>query len=449
MNLHISGQARWQGLIFAILFISIPIQSVANTYSLPRAISVAQERDPWLYGSEQKQKSLAAMGEHLSALPDPKFSLNFANLPVDTFDLSQEPMTQVMLGYSQMFPKGDTRALQNEKFEQLSAAQPLARTERKAKVALTVSQLWLEIYRNQKTVELIEQDRSLFEYLVDVAQSNYTTAAGKTRQQDLVRSQLELTRLEDRLTQLYLKSDTYLAQLSEWLADGAPQIVDRLAEYQPLSNDVLRQLIVSDPMSNGGDGLYEILMAHPKIKVMDQTIHASTTDAAIAQQSLKAQWGVNASYGYREDDPFGNERADFFSIGLSVQVPLFTNDHHNSHVSAATANTESIKTERILALRELKSQFQATRMRYLRLTERKQLFNTRLLREMNEQAEAALTAYTNDEGDFAEVVRARIAELNARIEALNINVDIQTTTAMLDYLLTGRNAQKPTLGDVK
>lgn len=52
---------------------------------------------------------------------------------------------------------------------------------------------------------------------------------------------------------------------------------------------------------------------------------------------------------------------------------------------------------------------------------------------MHEQAEASLTAYTNDDGDFAEVVRSRIAELNAQIDALNIRVEQQKTIVQMNY----------------
>jgi hypothetical protein len=53
------------------------------------------------------------------------------------------------------------------------------------------------------------------------------------------------------------------------------------------------------------------------------------------------------------------------------------------------------------------------------------------------QAEAALTAYDSDDGDFAEAVRARIAQLNAKIEALVITVEQQQTIVKINYLLSG------------
>ena len=55
---------------------------------------------------------------------------------------------------------------------------------------------------------------------------------------------------------------------------------------------------------------------------------------------------------------------------------------------------------------------------------------------MHQQAEASLTAYTNDDGDFAEVVRARISQLNAQIDSLEIDVERQKTIASLNYYLT-------------
>ena len=69
--------------------------------------------------------------------------------------------------------------------------------------------------------------------------------------------------------------------------------------------------------------------------------------------------------------------------------------------------------------------------------ERQNLYNTKLLPQIHDQAEASLTAYTNDDGDFAEVVRARIAVLNAEIDDLTLNVEEQKIHLELNYLFIG------------
>ena len=43
---------------------------------------------------------------------------------------------------------------------------------------------------------------------MDVAQARHSSAVGKTRQQDMLRAQLEITRLEDRLYMLFQQYDT-------------------------------------------------------------------------------------------------------------------------------------------------------------------------------------------------------------------------------------------------
>lgn len=70
------------------------------------------------------------------------------------------------------------------------------------------------------------------------------------------------------------------------------------------------------------------------------------------------------------------------------------------------------------------------------LNERRVLYDQQLLPQMAEQAEAALSAYNNDDGDFAEAVRARISELNAKIDFLAISIDRLKTIAELNYFLT-------------
>ena len=70
----------------------------------------------------------------------------------------------------------------------------------------------------------------------------------------------------------------------------------------------------------------------------------------------------------------------------------------------------------------------------MRLIDRQNLYKTKLLPQIYDQAEASLTAYTNDDGDFSEVVRSRIAVLNAEIDELTLNVEEQKIRLELNYL---------------
>jgi outer membrane protein TolC len=414
--------------------------------SLADAVATAQRNDPWLAGSEFRQEAVAARSVAAGTLPDPVVNVAFANLPTDTFDFDQEAMTQFKVGVVQMFPRGDSRALSQKRLDLLGGQFPHQRDERRARLAVSVTNAWLEAYLARESIRLIERDRELFEHLVDVAQSSYASAVGRTRQQDLVRAQLELTRLEDRLAVLHERLETARSKLGEWLGSGFDPAADGSAQWSmsahtgPELADQLPdiQLLHAELYQSGAPVLpADIavrLRGHPVILGLESKIDASAVGVELAEQKYQPQWSVNASYGYREDDPMGDrDRPDFFSVGVAFDVPLFTAKRQDKQVQSAIADTEAVRTEKMLALRNMVASFETQRARLLRLNQRRQLYQTRLLREMHEQAEASLTAYTRDDGDFAEVVRARIAELNAQIDALDIEIARLQTINQLNY----------------
>ena len=407
---------------------------------LDQAIRIAQENDPWLDGSRLRQEATESESVAAGALPDPTVSIGFANVPIDSFDFGQEPMTQLVVGVGQFFPRGDTLSLRRQQLLETSAQQPLMRLDRQAKVAVMVSQLWLESYRYSETIRLIEQDRSLFDYLADVAESAYSNALARTSQQDVIRAQVELTRLDDRLASLYQQKEMSLEKLAEWLPRSESvslQVSEELPDLN-ISHELRINALSESEITRA-------LLDHPNLKILDQTIQVNSTGVALAKQKYKPQWGLNASYGYRDDDPTGSDRADFFSVGVSFDVPLFTGNRQDKEVQSAIAQQEAAKTDKALALRAMRASLGSSLSALERLNQRYALYEGRLLTDVHDQAEASLNAYTNDNGDFAEVMRTRIAELNTHIDFLNIRIDRLKTIAEINYFFT--RTEPDTQGD--
>jgi len=433
---------------FSVYANSAPTDVKALTFA--QAIKIAQKNDPWLSGNRHKEDAIMSMSKVAETLPDPKVSIAMANVPIDGYDFNQEGMTQFKVGVTQMFPRGDSLALKNEQLRKESQAYPFQRQDRQAKVAVTVGQLWLDAYRIQQTIKLIERDYSLFEQLADVAQASYSSALGKTRQQDIVRAQLELTRLDDRLDLLAQQKNRFEGQLLQWLSDYAPDVnpEDKISmnsmtlhgiylgkDYPEI--DLLKPELVVAKKWQQPEELVMFFNQHPAVIAVDKKIDAVKTGISLAEQKYKPEWGVNASYGYRGDDPMGRSRADLVSVGVTFDVPLFTENRQVQEVKSAVSKTEAVKTEKLLLLRKLLGAYSSGKGRLLRLNDRQKLYRGTLLQQSHDQAEASLTAYTNDDGDFAEVVRARIAVLNAEIDALNIEIAQQKITLELNYLFIG------------
>jgi len=431
-------------LAVGALLVSQQAHSKTLDLSFNKAIVLAQKNDPWLIGNQHKQSAIEVLSTAASTLPDPKMSISLANLPTDGFDFNQEGMTQLKVGITQVIPRGDSLALKSQQLKIKSQAYPYQRENRQDQVMVTVGQLWLDAYRTQESINLIENDRALFLQLADVAQASYSSAVGKTRQQDIIRAQLELTRLDNRLEKLEQQKNNYQGKLSQWLIRSEDDQLNNLINFTKMvfANELPDiDLIKSDLVLNDtylqAQNLVKYFYNHPAVVALDKKIAATKTGINIAKQKYKPQWAVNGSYGYRADAANGNSRADLMSVGVTFDLPLFTENRQDKEVDAAVFETEAIKTEKTLLLRQFIGAFNSAKGRLLRLRDRQKLYQTTLIPQMKDQAEASLNAYTNDDGDFAEVVRARIAVLNAEIEQLNLNVEQQKINLTLNYLFAG------------
>jgi len=192
--------------------------------------------------------------------------------------------------------------------------------------------------------------------------------------------------------------------------------------FSPISNVIMRCSAIE--MLGTNHMIKTCFFAnHPSVLNIDQKMKASEVEVDLTRQKYKQEWGVNASYGYRDDAQNGTDRADLFSVGITFDVPLFTGKRQDKQLAAAQSQSLSVGTEKWLLLRPMIAAFEKFKVQLLRLNERDNLYTEALLPQMHEQAEASLTAYTNNDGDFAEVIRSRIAELNSQVDALNIRIE--------------------------
>ncbi len=417
------------------LFIRSAVVGVSVLASLPglaeprlelsHAIDVATTNDPWFGQSLKVEDALQQEAIAAGALPDPRMTIGAANLPMDTFDTDQEAMTQATIGVTQRIPRGNSRQLASVKKKEMAGVQPFLRENRRAQVEETVTRLWLDVWRSERSIQLIESNRGLFEQLEDVAAAGYTSATMGSRQQDVIRASLELTRLEDRLTALHVQEASDREALAEWV--GLDQ------GYLAVTDNIPRELLGELP-SAWVESATDSLTRHPAVRASDQLIEAQSVDVDLARQSYKPEWSVSAQYGYRDRAPNGQDRSDLFSVGIGFDLPIFTGNRQDRALSASMARLEAAKTERLLQLRGLRAKARAAVARIQRLDERIALYEKTLLPQMEAQASAALTAYNNDDGDFAEAVRARIAELNAQVELIQMKAERARNLASFRYL---------------
>jgi outer membrane protein TolC len=364
------------------------------------------------------------------------------NLPTDTLRFNQENMTQLSLGISQMFPRGDSRALRSQQLSERGEVLPLQRLDRIEQIKSTVTQLWFEIYQIDQSMLLINNNQALFEQLVDISRTNYASAYGRTRQQDIIRAQLELTRLRERLSRLQEERAVLAARLNGWIYPDSPinaqqrKVVSLSPTIESLKLTTAQTQTIQKVAELTDDALAGIFFRHPMIRSLDQSVTALETAEDLARQEYAPQWGVSAAYSYRDNSPTGEQRADFVSIGVSVELPLLQRHQTDAAVAARGFDIDAMHAERLLRLRQMRAAFGTELAQLDGLRSRLDLYEQDLLPQMQAYTEATLSAYSHDESDFAEVVRARINLLDTQVEILGLQTKQQMALTRLNYFLT-------------
>lgn len=408
-----------QATLVSIVAASSAYAQSALPLTMAEAEDLALAAEPGQMALEAQAAALDERATMAGELPDPTLRFGLNNFPIESGSFSTESMTQAALGYRQEFPAGDSRSLSFEKFSRLSDQMTGNAEARGRNVRTATQNSWLELYFLGRADELIRDARPFFADLAEITRSLYSV--GRKNQQDVLRAELELSRLDDRLIDIERRRARSKAGLGEWIgAEAERPIATNLPRWDTLPR-----------LADLKQGLHQ----HPALLAADAKVGASEAGVKLADERSKPGWAIDVGYGYREGSlPNGDPRSDMVTVGVSMGLPFFRSKSVDSTVSAALQERSAARLSKLQLERELVRQLEAEFANWHELSRRMELYDTRILAQSRDQADAALLAYQSDVGDFADVMRAHISYLNARIEYLRLTVDRAQSHALLANL---------------
>jgi outer membrane protein TolC len=395
----------------------------ADELTLAEAERIALDSDFVTKQYTARAESLSEQAIADGQLPDPKVKLGMMNFPVNSFDRSQENMTQLQFGIQQSFPRGRTlhyRSLQTLDIANVDEAKAV---EQEKKVLRSLRISYLDLYLNDKTESILKQNRNLFTQMLDITQRQY--AVGRDNQHDVLRAQLELALMDDRIAEITGAKEIALAELARWIGNVSAQrlLPDEFPKIKPIVS-------LDEMVSN--------LTSHPLIQVEDAVVNASEKNIMIAEEQYKPGWMLDFTYGERTGNNLdGSSRDDFASAMIIVDLPIFTDKRQDKRLNASKLQNMASRYSRSDRLLELKRQLEKEHANWKRLGKRHELYETRAVVDAAQNSESTLKAYQNDLTDFTTLMRARLTELNTQLDMLKIRVNRAKSQANLLYFSGG------------
>ncbi|MBF0583112.1 MAG: TolC family protein [Magnetococcales bacterium] len=396
-------------------------RSACAALTLQEAERLALEKDPTVAQLMAESNALSQKAIADGSLKDPRLTLGVVSVPLDTFDMEQEAMTQEKIGIQQGFPRGDTLKLERQQTDSMAQQKRLAAELENRKIVQEVRIAYQDVLYQQLAYQSIQASQKFLKQLMEIVEFRYSS--GKASRQDFMEASLAHSRTADRLLKVKNQEDAARARLSKW--------IPREAAFGKLASSFVALPVLPPPAEMNGR-----LAKHPVMQIADQQIQTQGLDLLKAKEQYKPGWMIDASYGYRQgDNPNKTPRSDFVSLMVSMDMPLFTENRQDRLHDARRIQVQAAEWGRDDRLRTLASDLELYHAEYLRLGERLQVFDKQLLPEAKQYTETAMVSYQSGVADLTSVMRAHLAELAIRLDQLEVRYKRLVTQARLLFIV--------------
>ncbi|HED19146.1 MAG TPA: TolC family protein [Gammaproteobacteria bacterium] len=390
----------WAGLAGAAG--NLPTSRTDGMLELQQAVGIALANNPGLAEKRARARAMAAIPPQVGTLPDPVLSFNAVNLPVDTFSTTQENMTQLRAGLSQKVPFPGKLRLRKEAAHFEAESANLDVDEFRLKLVRNVRIGWWNLFYLDRALEIVGRNKVLLRQFIAIAETKYKV--GKGLQQDVLLAQVELSKLLNIEIQLKGARKSQQAQLNALLnrpTQDPVRLPARVPETLPEVPDekILHRMA---------------LQARPLLASLNERIKAAQKRVDLAKKNYYPDSKLSAGYGFRSGKNTGrsNSRADFLTLGISVNLPIFIATKQARALDQRKAEmlkqqfalqdvTESVWSETSSALAD-----------YVKTRDQALLFKTGIIPQASQTVSSMLAGYQVNKVDFLNLVRSQITLYN-------------------------------------
>lgn len=377
--------------------------ATSNALTLAFALSRVQLENLGLAEIQARAEAMAAIPSQVASLPDPVISFNTLNLPTNSFDTAQETMTQLQFSISQQLPYPGKLALKESAARHMAEAADTSVDEWRLKLNRDVKTLWWQLFLLDRSLDVIELNKTLLRQFIEIAQTKYKVGQGL--QQDVLLAQLELSKLIDHTIQLASSRKKSSAQLNALLNQPSNQhiLLPTLSEI-----DIsLPQLVAIESILNLAE------QNRPALGQQRLLINVATDRQKLAERNLLPDFNIGAAYGFRSGNNInGSDRTDLMSFTVAINVPLFA--EHKQKMAISQRHSEVKQQQFALQDKWVKIQadITSTIAEYDQAKEQVLLFKTGIIPQANQTVASMLAGYQVNKVDFLNLIRAQITLYN-------------------------------------
>lgn len=399
--------------------IDLKTQSETGTTSLNNLIQETVSKNPLLLSLGYQITAQGARASWIKVRPDPMFtnSTNTDRYPFRYQSLGEDPMNQVQFLLGQEFPFPGKLKLrgrvETSELERIRKDYDLAKLE----LVSRLKKSYYDLYLTSKSLEIIEEVKSLLETLAGTVKAKYEVGDGN--QQELLKVHLEVSKLLEQIETLKKDRETFIAEINSIAI--RPQGTD-IQELDEVNKQELKYKI--DELISLSRENYPLLLGQKAL------VEKSQYGIKLAKKEYYPDYSFEGGYGLRAKpmDPM-------YMFQVMTSLPIYFRSKQRNQVKEAQAslkaaeeNYHSILVEAEKKVKELHIQIEKNKT-LLNLLESGIIPQARLTLDVS------IAAYKVNKTDFLNVLDNIRSLLEFQINYYERLTDYEKTIAELEPLI--------------
>ena len=405
----------------AVVGVGGAVSAAEETLRLESLIQEALAVNPEIRAEGKRWEAARERPPQERSLDDPMLSFEIENLPTRSFGFTQDDMTMKKLSIAQAFPFFGKLDLRSEVAQREANAVGQGYLDKRNEIVRRVKELFYELYALERSLDIVENSRELLKQFVKIAETKYSV--GKGVQQDVLRAQVELSKLLDEQIRLEQSRQAAGARLNAMLNRPPQTPLGRTEE--PSKADV--------PI-----GLSELqaraLENRPLLKGLQEEIERSKAANTLARKRYFPDLTMSLGYAFREDSAVAR-RSDFFSAGFSINIPLYFRTKQDRRVAETSALINSAREQYQAARNEVVSMVKELVADIDKGRKLIDLLETGLIPQARLSLDSAVAGYQVGKVDFLTLLDNRLTLFNFEKEYYRTMGEYQISLARLEWAI--------------
>ena len=382
---------------------------------LPELIQEALARNPELLAARKQWEAATNRIAQAQSLDDPTLFVDLFNIP-QTFNVTQTQNS--IFGLSQNLPFPGKLALKSEMAGKSAEMAEQALRAKERELVARLKQVYYDLFLADKAIQIHHEQINLLKQFFEIANARFR--AGKGGQVDVLKAQVELSVLHEKLPVLEQRRQTAQAMLNT-LVDRDPRFP--LASPQP-PHEGRFDLDLED--------LYRAAAtARPELKAAELALQRNEQSQALAQRQYYPDFNVSFRrfQNFQANDGFGAY------VAMTIPFSFWTKPKYDAGVQEAMASVAAARAQRHQLENMTRFQIRDLLAKVRANWEVAVLYRTTVLPQAELGVEAARVGYQAGKSNFLDLLDADRAWRGFQLEYYRALVEREYRLAELEQVI--------------